>query len=425
LAARQIIRPPGPEELDQLVKVSAPAAWLAFWFLAVMVIGVVVWSFYSTAPVKITAQGIILAESGVSEVSATSQGQIVSFSLKAGDQIQKGQSVALIVQPSIADRLETKIAEFEQLKLKKVQIAEFQATTSAPQKAMLDRRYSTIVQRIAMLESALAINEENQKLTKTLLDRGIANRQRYLASRVEVMETSNQLNEAVGELARLELDRAKLTTTDARELLSIDLDVARVETDIASLTSEADRQSTIVSDVAGTVAEVLVRSGDIVSIGQSMLRVVSQFSGEAEQKLVARVYASSADGKKLKPGMQVQIVPSTARVERDSYLMGKVTEVSLIPATRESIQATLRNSSLVDVMTQGGPPFEVVVELIRDDQTVSKYAWSNGVGLDEQIENGTLLSAKIIVDRIPIIALVIPRAETVIAKFGFMGTELK
>jgi hypothetical protein len=101
-----------------------------------------------------------------------------------------------------------------------------------------------------------------------------------------------------------------------------------------------------------------------------------------------------------------------------------VLEVSLIPATRESIQATLRNNSLVDVMTRDGPPFEVVVELIRDDRTVSKYAWSNGIGLDKQVESGTLLNAKIIVDRIPIIALVIPRAETVMAEFGFTGSGL-
>jgi len=424
MAKRQIIRPPGPEELDQLVRVSAPVAWLAFWFLAILIVGVVVWSFYSTAPVKISAQGIIIAKSGVAEVSATSQGQIVGLAFKVGDQIEKGDPVAEIVQPSIAEDIAAKTAELEQLLIKKEQIAEFQETTEDSQSALLEQNESNIRQRIETLEKTLVINQDSEKTMKDLLDRGITTRPRYLAARSEMLDTENQLNDARGELAAVRAERAKLSTANAREILGLDLDIARVQTDLTTLNAEADRRKEIISDVAGTVAEVSVRPGDIVSIGQAVLRVVSLPSEETGQELVGRLYASSADGKKLRPGMPVQIVPATARLERDSYLMGKVTEVSLIPATRDSIQATLRNNSLVDVMTRDGPPFEVVVELIRDDNTVSKYAWSNGVGLDKQVESGTLLTAKIIVDRIPIIALVVPRAETVMAEFGYKGSDL-
>ncbi|MEP1930634.1 MAG: NHLP bacteriocin system secretion protein [Hoeflea sp.] len=424
MAKRQIVRPPGPEELDQLVRVSAPVAWLAFWFLAVSMAGVVVWSFYSTAPVKITAQGIILAKTGVAEVSATSQGQIASLEFKVGDQIQKGDPVAEIVQPSIAESIASKNAELEQLLAKKQQIAEFQQTTAASQSALLEQNERSIRQRIETLEKTLVINQDSEKTMRGLLDRGITTRPRYLAARSEMLETESQLNDARSELAAVMSDRAKLSTADARELLGLDLDIARVQTDLTTLRTEADRRREIVSDVTGTVAEVSVRSGDIVSVGQAILRVVSLPSDQADQELVARLYANSSDGKKLRPGMPVQIVPATARLERDSYLVGRVLEVSLIPATRESIQATLRNNSLVDVMTRDGPPFEVVVELIRDDRTVSKYAWSNGIGLDKQVESGTLLHAKVIVDRIPIIALVIPRAETVLAEIGFTGSGL-
>lgn len=420
MANRQIIRPPGPEELDQLVKVSAPTAWLAFLFLAIVVIGVVVWSFYSSAPVKVTAQGIILSKSGVLEVAATSQGQIRRVEFEIGDRIQVGDLIAELVQPELAEKILATERGIRRLQAQKAQIAAFQDTSSQSQESQLERSEQSYLSRIKTLEETLKINRESTANYEKLLKSGLTTRPQFLAARAEMLDTEAQLDDAKRQLIALQGNRAESSITNARELLKIDLEIASSQSELAALEAEAGRQGNLFSDADGTIAEISIRAGDIINIGQGVLRVVSKSSGD-QKDLLARVYASSADGKKLKQGMNVQILPATARVERDSYLLGRVKSVSPIPSTRESIQATLRNSALVDLLTREGPPFEVVVELLTDPNTPSGFAWSNGRGLDKPVENGTLMSAKIIVDRIPIIALVIPRAETVLAAFGFEG----
>lgn len=424
MAKRQIIRPPGPEELDQLVKVSAPTAWLAFLFLAFVVTGVVVWSFYSSAPVKINAQGIILSKSGILEVAATSQGQISSVDFNVGDRIHVGDLIAELVQPELAERMITTKRVLDRLRSQKEKISAFQDTSLQSQESQLERNKQSLLSRINTLEETLKINRESTATYDKLLKDGLTTRSQFLAARAEMLDTETQLDDAKRQLIVSQGNREKSGITNARELLTLDLEIAASESELKAQEAEAGRQGNLFSDAEGTIAEISIRPGDIVNVGQGVLRVVSKPSGDIEN-LLARIYAGSADGKKLKPGMQVQILPATARLERDSYLLGRVISVSPIPSTRESIQATLRNSALVDMLTREGPPFEVVVELLTDPNTPSGFAWSNGRGLDKPVENGTLMSAKIIVDRIPIIALVIPRAETILTMLGFESPKVQ
>jgi HlyD family secretion protein len=115
--------------------------------------------------------------------------------------------------------------------------------------------------------------------------------------------------------------------------------------------------------------------------------------------------------------MIVEIIPSTVRVERFGYIYGRVVNVSVIPATREGMMRTLKNSSMVDKLTANGPPFEVTVSL-DPAATPSGYRWSTGRGPEIDITNGTLIDGRVLVSTIPIIALAIPEAERVLRRLG-------
>ena len=53
----------------------------------------------------------------------------------------------------------------------------------------------------------------------------------------------------------------------------------------------------------------------------------SDLTGKAVKGLEAIVYIPSVHGKKIRPGMEVQIAPSTVKKEEFGYLLGTVTYV--------------------------------------------------------------------------------------------------
>jgi hypothetical protein len=107
-------------------------------------------------------------------------------------------------------------------------------------------------------------------------------------------------------------------------------------------------------------------------------------------------------------------VPSSARLQRDGFIEGKVISVAELPATPESMQRILKNSALVETLTSSGPPYEVLVRLATDPASPSGFKWSTGRGTATSPDGGTIVDAKFVVDRIPLLALVVPRVETVL-----------
>ncbi len=56
--------------------------------------------------------------------------------------------------------------------------------------------------------------------------------------------------------------------------------------------------------------------------------LVPEVRGAAGEGLVGILYVPSSEGKKVRPGMPVQVVPSTVNMERDGFIRGEVIRVS-------------------------------------------------------------------------------------------------
>jgi HlyD family secretion protein len=123
--------------------------------------------------------------------------------------------------------------------------------------------------------------------------------------------------------------------------------------------------------------------------------------------LEAVIYVSYGDGKKVQPGMDVQIAPSTIKPEEYGYILGTVKSISSFPVTKEGMQMVLGSNDLTDKFFEKGPPHEIHVTLLTDPETRSGYKWSSQ-GPDVTIESGTFSSAKIIIRRQSPVSLIIP-----------------
>jgi HlyD family secretion protein len=112
--------------------------------------------------------------------------------------------------------------------------------------------------------------------------------------------------------------------------------------------------------------------------------------------------------------MTAQIAPTMVKREEYGFIQGRVRSVAEIPSSAEGMQRTLKNAQLVEALSGGGAPFEVVIDLERDPTTPSGFRWSSSRGPDGDINTGALAEAQVTVREIHLISLIIPALEQMI-----------
>jgi multidrug efflux pump subunit AcrA (membrane-fusion protein) len=258
-----------PEQLDQLMQVTHPKGWLALMGLGIFLIAAVLWGFFSTISTTVTGQGMIISTEGLNNIVANAAGQIKNLSIKTGDFIKKGQTVANLF------------------------------------------RWDTDYQVV------------NQKFLVT-------------------------------------------------------------------------------SPYTGRVIEMKTETGAFIDKGAPIASIEP-----VTPNLEAVLYVSSVDGKKVSPGMNVQLAPSTIKPEEYGYILGKVKSVSPYPVTKEGAQMTLGSKDLTEKFFATGAPYEVRVTLLADSTSPSGYKWSSR-GPDTVVGSGTFSSAKIVIREQNPVSLIFP-----------------
>ena len=151
--------------------------------------------------------------------------------------------------------------------------------------------------------------------------------------------------------------------------------------------------------------EIPVRRGDYVQQGTT-IAVIEAESGE--NAVGALAYFSALDGKKIKPGMKIGLVPTTVKQEEYGFIQGLITDVSEFPVSDNYLMSSLQNVSLANTFHQIQNPIEVKVSIIPDPTTYSGYKWSSSKGPAQKIGSGFICSAKVTTDSKRPISLLIP-----------------
>jgi HlyD family secretion protein len=189
----------------------------------------------------------------------------------------------------------------------------------------------------------------------------------------------------------------------------------QLKKELNNLQSSIQTQYTIVAPEDCKVVSVKVSKGDVVTAGTAIASVAK--TGSDVKALEAVIYVPVSDGKKIKEGMNVKIYPTTVTKEEYGYMKGTVTKVPEYPVSNESVMDTLGNESLAQELTGKGAPLEVRVDLVVDESTVSGYAWSSKKGAGDNVQNGTLCSAAVVVDEQSPASMVIPLLKKKILPF--------
>lgn len=177
-------------------------------------------------------------------------------------------------------------------------------------------------------------------------------------------------------------------------------DMASTVASLSELQGKLRRNSEIVSPVDGIIADQVVNGiGDIISPGTPIFNVRMDEQGRGEMMVL--LYVPVLEGKKIQPGMMVQVAPGSVDSSEYGTLVGQVRSVSSYPLMSDSLTNWTGNKDLTAwILKQtGGAAMEVKVDLIKDSDTVTGYLWSSIHGAPESITPGTACTGNVVVKR--------------------------
>ncbi len=391
-----------PEQLDQLLEVTRPRAWVALLGLWMLIGVALAWSVFGRLPVTITGTGILLSAAGLRDVEALGSGIVQTLTAREGDLVEQGTLIAQISQP----KLEQDVAQADERRralLDEKRSSERFVNTNATleterlvaERRDLDRRLLATRERIKYLEGRVASEREARVLG--------------LLTEADVQSTVQSLEEVRANVAGLEQEqqnnamrRLVLTNTGTETIGAIDDRIRDAERELEARRLALTQASRVVSPYRGYVREIRSNVGQLATAGQALLSI------ELAGVPVHAVVFVSTEGKRIERGMDARISPVTVRQEEFGYMLGIVTSVSTQPVTIAGMTRTLGNDILVQQIAARGAPFLVEISLVPDTATASGFQWSSRRGPPLQVGSGTSISVSVVVARRRPISLLLP-----------------
>lgn len=395
-----------PEQLDELMHTTGTRGWIALAALWLLLGVGIVWGFVGQLPESVVGSGILTRAGGVLEVVNQAPGRVADLNVRVGDAVHPGQVVAVVEQPTLRAQLGEARQQLAALQNEQAQGLGYRAADAQLQRARLGEQRGSLQGTIEASRQVVASLEERMHAQEQLVEQGLITRSTLLATRQQVDQAREKVRTAQAQLADLEVQRLghDFELDERQRDAGRRLEQQRAE--VARLEREYRRAAEVTSPYAGRVLELIAEPGKMVGTGDAVLTL--DRAGRDARELEAVVYVPAQFGKRVRPGMRIQVAPATVRAEEFGMITGRVTSVSAYPATPRGMQRMLKNDQLVSALSGGGAPYEVHATLALDPATPSGYRWTSSHGPPLTIQSGTLAGAQVIVDSQRPIARVIP-----------------
>lgn len=394
-----------PEQLNQLIRITSPKSWLILLTVVFILIAVVIWGFLGTIPTRVEGKGILLFEKEnlYAAVMPAGTGRLVKLNFTPGDSVKKGEVIAVLENPQLAEEIKVSKGYLRTLQQKYTELA-------AMAKQKIAERKKELMQKNKVLKRIITAEIENLKqITELLrvrqqsLKRGLETKQGVVETLRDYYNSKRQIENSRNELMQNKINEANFIDQWKERLRELDLKIRDTQHQLENLKARLKTSAKIRSPVDGIVTNIQKSIGSIVKEGETVLSIAVPSRG-----MDAVIYITSQDAKRVKPQMEALVSPATVKKEEFGSIKGKVISVSQYPMTKEAMIAILQNEDLVSEFLKEGTPIAVRIRLQQDSKTLSGFAWSSSQGPDQKITPGTLAIARITVREQPPAALIIP-----------------
>jgi HlyD family secretion protein len=453
-----------PEQLDQLMQVVKPRSWIPLSTLGCLVAAAVVWSIFGRIPVTVEGRGVLIYPNDVVPLQSKSSGQILDLRIQVGDRVERGQVIGTLDQTDLQKQFQQQQAKLKELQSQDQAVKSLQGEQQEQERRSLQQQRQFLQQRIVEIQNMsptrrargsdsieqqrlfLEQSLRNAKALTSVYQQRLETRRRLAGERIissdmlleaetQYLQNSQQIADLQAQLKELtvrETDeeteyvrnlstiadlQAQLKTVDSREATlkrqDLEASTARqreiqdVQREIARLQVQLRDNSQIVSQHSGRVLELTLTPGQVISAGARIGAIETE---DPAGSLVGMTFFTVGDGKKVQPGMTMQITPQTVRRERFGGIVGTITQVSSFPITREAAANVVGNAEVVSSLVAHNQEglIQVASALQIDPATHTGYRWSSSRGPQIEVSSGTTTLVRVKVDERAPITYVLP-----------------
>lgn len=415
-----------PEQLDHVLRVVRPQHVPAIVVVVLIVLGGFVWSIFSTAPITVQGQGILLSAEGVAVVSSPSSGRVESIFVQPDETVTAGQVVGVLRKASSWDSINAKQAELDGAR----DLLQARRTAYERYRVMegdlLETKGQALTEQLEKLQAQRQAQAERRDDLQGLFVRGFATSNKLEELEIRIAELESRISTLRNDRVELVVRQQRDEQQKRQEIREAELRVQALAHELDNMRRDHDRNRSLTAPVDGTVVDLNINRGDQVSTGQIVMRLLpieALDPGDgANEDLALRaiVFVPNDDGKRIRPGMEAHIMPSTVKLQKYGFIRGTVLSVARIPSSRDGMMRRLKNATQVDTLLKTGAPFEVELELLLDPSSPSGFRWSSGIGPDISIDAGTITAADVVIDRQRVISLALPAFDYI---FRWLGVQ--
>ena len=156
----------------------------------------------------------------------------------------------------------------------------------------------------------------------------------------------------------------------------------------------------IYSDYDGIVDDVMAGRGSILEAGRPICTIRLT---QNREELTGVLYIPVNKGKRVEPGMEIQLAPNGVDISQSGSLIGIVRSVSQYPVSAQVVERGLGNAQLAQWIqqTQNSALMEVKFDLVKDERSESGYLWTSVVGEHKPVTAGSFVTGTIVIERRP------------------------
>ena len=451
-----------PEQLEQLLKVTDRRAWVSLITVAVLLVATIVWSIFGQIPMSVDGVGILVYPRRVVSFQAPAQGQISSLQVETGSEVKKGDVIGTISQPALLEQLKAEQEKLEELTERNILVSDLTGRRGELEKEAITKQRELLEKRIASTTEAAETQLENNKsfiqsqldnveevlrtqkaLEGNLQERyqtflqlqkeGLSSNDIVLNAKQRLIDNQVRTSELNLKKQEIELSAIKADETYQQQMQQVadmqsqlqdlniqesqkaqqglesqsdrDLQIQSIQNKIAQLEQDLETRGQIISEHDGIILELTMGEGQIIGAGRR-LGSIETASDSAE--LLGIAYMRVGDGKKIKPGMDIRITPTTVQRERHGSMEAIVDEVTPFPVTTEAVASLIGSEDVARDLMQNDSKIQITSKLLLDEESISGFKWTSGTGPPDAITAGTTALIRATVEYRRPITFVIP-----------------
>jgi HlyD family secretion protein len=389
------------DQLGALSHLTFPRAWAAVLTLAVLIAGLVVWSFVGIIYTHVSGLGIALPRSGnLQRIETNGAGPVARVFIRPGQRVKAGDKLILLDQVVVSQQVASARKDVQIAQAVRDQRAAALNAQTAAMAASTEAQIAALNAKITSLNGAIAFRTRYLADLRSELGQGYTTRSAVEQARLDLVQSQLDLKQAQNQIQQANIQQSEAVANAAKELAQLDDNVLKAQETLASNEAQLNLASGVVAPFDGLIVSVSTVPGDVVTIGQPVATIAPEVSG-----LEVVAFFQVGDGKRIQPGAAALIAFDSVDPDVYGTAVGKVTDVSQVPASPETLMNLLGNPNIIKQLTGDFAPLVARVALAGEPGPIQ---FSSGLVPPVAITAGTTARLSVTVERDHPVAFVIP-----------------